>query len=218
MENPIPRRDWRFPLACLALTALALVASGIGPRDRLTWWLEVAPVLIAAPLLLWSARRFPLTTLTYAVITLHGLILVLGGHYTYAEVPLGYWLQDVLHFERNPYDRIGHIAQGFAPAIVAREILLRTSPLRPGAWLAFLVTCVCGTISLFYELIEWWAALLIGAQADEFLATQGDVWDTQWDMFLALCGALFAQLLLARAHDRQLARLAPRYSAMTTIG
>jgi putative membrane protein len=200
----------REQVVLLMLWLLALVASGIGPTDRLTWLMEVLPVLIAIPLLIATRRRFPLTPLLYRLIFLHGLILMLGGHYTYAQVPLGFWLQDAFDLSRNHYDRIGHFAQGFVPAILAREILLRTTPLRPGAMLFFLVTSVALAFSAFYELIEWWTAEAIGAGADAFLATQGDVWDTQWDMFLALIGALAAQLLLARVHDRQLARFVPR--------
>ena len=195
----------REPIILLALWVVALIASGIHPTDRLTWFMEVAPVLIAIPLLVATYRRFPLTPLLYGLIFLHGLILMLGGRYTYAQVPLGFWLQDLFDLSRNHYDRIGHFAQGFIPAILAREILLRTTPLKPGRMLVLLVTSICLAFSAFYELIEWWAALAIGADADAFLATQGDVWDTQWDMFLALIGALTAQLLLARLHDRQLA-------------
>ena len=196
----------REPWILLALATVALVASGIGPYERGTWLLEVAPVLIGAPLLLATGGRFPLTPLLYRLIFVHALILILGGHYTYARVPLGFWLQDLLELSRNHYDRLGHLAQGFIPAILTREILLRTSPLKPGRWLFALVTAVCLAFSAFYELIEWWAAAIGGAEAESFLGTQGDVWDTQWDMFLALIGALAAQLLLARLHDRQLAR------------
>ena len=197
----------REPWVLLALVAAALVVSGIGPYERGTWLLEVAPVLIGVPLLLATGRRFPLTPLTYRLLFVHALILILGGHYTYARVPLGFWLQDLLDLSRNHYDRLGHLAQGFIPAILAREVLLRTSPLRPGRWLFALVTSVCLAFSAFYELIEWWAALIGGAGAESFLGTQGDVWDTQWDMFLALLGALSAQLILARRHDRELRRL-----------
>ena len=182
----------------------ALIASGIAPRDRLTWFMEVAPVLIAFPLLLATHGRFPFTTLACALIGVHGLILILGGAYTYAHVPAGFWVQEWLGLERNPYDRLGHFAQGFVPAIVAREILVRTFRLVPGKFLFFVTTCICLAISAFYELIEWWSALALGQGAQEFLGTQGDEWDTQWDMFLALIGAFAAQLLLSRWHDRQL--------------
>ena len=197
----------REPRVLLVVGAIALAVSGVAPHDRLTWLLEVAPILIAVPVLIATARRFPLTPLAYRLIFLHALILMLGGHYTYAEVPLGDWVADALGLARNPYDRLGHLAQGFVPAIVVREILIRRSPLRPGKWLAFLVVCVCLAISAAYELIEWWSALIGGENADAFLGTQGDQWDTQWDMFTALVGAVAALALLGRLHDRQIARL-----------
>lgn len=193
------------PVFLLIAVLAGLAVSAIGPRDRFTWYLEVAPVLIGIPILLYTRRRFPLTTLAYVLLAVHALILMLGGHYTYAEVPLGHWVKETFGLARNHYDRLGHVAQGFVPAIVAREILLRRSPLRPGGWTSFLVTCICLAISATYELIEWVTALLTGEAADAFLGTQGDPWDTQWDMFLALCGALTALLLLSRLHDRQLA-------------
>lgn len=208
-KRPTPSR---LPPALLAIGLVALVVSGIGPRDRLTWWLEVAPVLIAVPLLVWTRRSFPLTPLLYGLILVHALILMLGGHYTYAEVPLGYWMQDWFGFARNHYDRIGHLAQGFVPAILAREILLRRTPLPRGGWLFVLVTSVCLAFSAFYELIEWWSAVFLGGGATAFLGTQGDPWDTQWDMFLCLIGAIASQGLLARLHDRHLAPLLQRSS------
>jgi putative membrane protein len=204
MAQTNPRIDGRI---WLALTLLVLIWSGIGPKDRFTWFLEVAPVLIALPILILSRRAFPLTSLAYGLLALHGVILMIGGHYTYAEMPLFNWLRDTYDLSRNHYDRLGHIMQGFVPAIVTREILLRTSPLKPGKWLFFLTTTVCLAISAFYEMIEWWVAVGSGDEAVAFLATQGDVWDTQWDMFLALCGALSSQLLLGRRHDRQLAEI-----------
>lgn len=191
-------------LALLAIGAAVLVWSGNNPHDRTTWWLEVVPVLVAAPVLIATRKRFPLTPLAYRLIFLHALILMVGGHYTYARVPLGFWAQELLGFTRNHYDRIGHLAQGFIPAIVAREILIRTSPLKGGKWLPVVVTSICLAFSAFYEFTEWWAALLGGDAATDFLGTQGDVWDTQWDMFLAFCGAILAQLTLSRVHDRQL--------------
>ena len=193
--------------ALTAVSAAVLLWSGIGPHDRLTWWLEVLPVMIAVPLLWATFARFPLTTLCYGLIAVHAVILMVGGHYTYALVPFGDRLRELLDLSRNPYDRIGHFAQGFVPAIVAREILLRHTPLRPGGWLFTIVAGMCLAISACYEFIEWFAAIVGGGDADAFLGTQGDVWDTQWDMFLALIGALTAQLLLSRVHDRQLARL-----------
>jgi len=194
-------------LIVVAVWIVALAASGIAPYDRLTWLMEVMPVLLALPVLVFTRGRLPLTTLVYALIMIHGLILIYGGAYTYARTPLGFWLQDLFGFMRNPYDRIGHFAQGFVPAMVARELLLRVFRIHGRNILFFLVVCVCLAISACYELIEWWTALLIGAGADEFLATQGDVWDTQWDMFMALTGALAAQWLLGRRHDRQISGL-----------
>jgi putative membrane protein len=203
----VTSRD-RLPALLLAATLAVLAVSAVGPKDRGTWLMEVAPVLLALPALIATRRRFPLTPLLYVLLALHAAVLCLGGHYTYAEVPLGFWVRDALGLARNHYDRLGHVMQGFVPALLAREVLLRTSPLRAGRWLAFLVTCVALAISAAYELVEWLAAVLLGQGADAFLGTQGDPWDTQWDMFLALCGALLAQLLLGRAHDRALARLA----------
>jgi putative membrane protein len=194
--------------ALLGIVAIALAASAIGPYDRTTWWLEVAPVFIAAPVLISTAKNFPLSPLVYRLIAVHALILILGGHYTYARVPLGIWFQDWFDLARNHYDRIGHFAQGFVPAMVAREVLLRRSPLVQGKWLGFIVCCIALSISACYEFIEWWSALIGGSAATDFLGTQGDVWDTQWDMFLALLGSIAAQLLLSHVHDRQLDRIA----------
>ncbi len=199
----------REPLTLLAVVAAMLVYSGLDPvADRLTWLLETLPVMLGLLLLPLTYRRFPLTPLLYRLLALHAVILIVGGHYTYAEVPLGNWVRDALDLSRNHYDRLGHLAQGFIPAILAREILLRRSPLGTGGWLFFVVACVCLAFSAFYEMIEWWTALISGDAAEAFLGTQGDHWDTQWDMFLALIGALSSQLLLARRHDRQLAALA----------
>jgi len=203
----------RLPGLLLAIVLVALIASGIGPADRLTWFLEVVPVLVAVPLLLATARSFPLTPLAYCLIAVHALILMLGGHYTYAQVPLGFWIQDWFDFSRNHYDRIGHLMQGFGPAIIARELLLRTSPLRPGKWLFALVCLSILGISACYEFTEWWAAVIGGDAAGAFLGTQGDVWDTQWDMFLAGCGAIAAQMILERPHDRQLLAIDPAVRA-----
>ena len=197
----------RYPLALLAITVVLLAISGYKPYETATWWMEVAPVIVAIPVLLATYKRFPLTPLVYTLIFVHACILILGGHYTYARVPLGFWVQDVFGFARNHYDRLGHLAQGFIPAIIAREILLRRTPLRQGGWLFFLVCCVCLAISAVYEFIEWWAALIGGEGATEFLGTQGDVWDTQWDMFMALIGSVLAQVTLARLHGKQLVRL-----------
>jgi putative membrane protein len=197
----------RYPTALLALWVLALAVSAIGPYDRLTWFMEVAPVIVAIPLLVATRRRFPLTPLLYALIFAHGLILILGGHYTYARVPLGFWIQDAFDFARNHYDRIGHFAQGFIPAVLAREILLRRTALRPGKMLFYLVVSVALAFSAFYELIEWWAAVALDQDAEQFLATQGDVWDSQWDMFMAMLGAIVALVTLSGVHDGQLGSL-----------
>ena len=184
--------------------AVFFIWSTIHPHDYFTWFLEVFPVLIALPLLVMTRNKFPLTNLVYGLIAVHMVILLVGGHYTYAEMPLFSWLRDYYGWDRNYYDRLGHVAQGFIPAMITREILLRTSPLRPGKWLFFIVVCVCLAMSAFYEFIEWWVALASGSDAVAFLATQGDVWDTQWDMFLAFFGAISAQLLLAKVHMRQM--------------
>ncbi len=203
----MPSAESRLPLALLALVGLALAASALAPYDRATWWMEVAPVLIVAPVLLATHRRFPLTPLLQVLIAAHALVLIVGGTWTYARVPVGFWLQDVLALDRNPYDRIGHFMQGFVPAIAAREILLRQRVLRAGGWLFFVVICICLAISAAYELVEWGAAVALGQGAEAFLGTQGDPWDTQSDMAMALLGALAAQLALGRWHGRQLARL-----------
>ena len=195
------------PAVLLVLGFLALAVSAVGAYDRVTWILEVFPILLGVPLLIATRRRFPLTPLAYRLLFLHALILMLGGHYTYARVPLGFWLRDLLDLARNPYDRLGHFAQGLVPAILAREILLRRGVVRRGGWLFFLVTCVCLSLSAVYEFFEWGSAVLGGAAADDFLGTQGDTWDTQWDMFCALLGALTAQLTLSRMHDREIARM-----------
>jgi len=186
---------------------IALVISGIAPFERLTWLMEVAPVLIALPVLIATRQRYPLTTLLYVLIAAHALVLIGGGAYSYARVPLGFWLQDLLGTMRNPYDKIGHFMQGFVPAMVAREILLRGGHVSGRRMSAFLCLCVALAISACYELIEWAAALSLGQGADEFLGTQGDVWDTQSDMLMALLGASSALLMLSGWHDRQLAKL-----------
>lgn len=191
------------PLAVLA----ALVVSGIQPRDRITWLLETVWILVGLPVAVAVWRRHRFTGLLCCLLALHALLLMTGGHYTYAEVPFGEWLQQVLGLSRNPYDRIGHLAQGFVPAILVRELLVRTSPLGGSRWQAPLTVCACLAFSAFFELLEWWAALIGGSGADAFLATQGDVWDTQWDMFCALTGAVLSLLVLSRVHDRGLARL-----------
>jgi len=200
-------RSHREPLVLLALVGIALIISGWRPYERMTWILESFPVLLAVPPLVITYSRFPLTPLAYRLLFLHALILLLGAHYTYAQVPIGSWMQDLLELRRNHYDRLGHFAQGFIPAILTREILVRCSPLRRGKWLSFFVLCVCLAFSACYEFIEWWVALIGGISAHSFLGTQGDIWDTQWDMFLALLGAIAAQLTLSRQHDRELSRI-----------
>ncbi len=188
-------------------TVLVLVWSGIAPYDRTTWWLEVMPVLIALPILFLTRRRYPLTPLLYVLLFLHGLVLIVGGAYTYARVPLGFELAEWLDLSRNPYDRIGHFFQGLVPALLAREILLRGDYVRGRGMLAFIVVCVVLAVSASYELIEWGAALALGQGADEFLGTQGDPWDTQSDMFCALLGALSTLIFFSHGHDRALRRL-----------
>lgn len=200
----------RGELVALAALLAAIAAwSWHQPADRLTWWLEALPVVVAVPLLIATRNRFPLTRLAYWLIALHAVVLLVGAHYTYARVPLGFWLEELLGLTRNHYDRIGHLAQGFIPAVVAREILLRRHVVRPGAWLFFLVCCFALALAASYELIEWWTAVIAEEGAIAFLGTQGDVWDTQWDMLLALVGALTSQIVLGRVHDRQLTQVAP---------
>jgi putative membrane protein len=196
------------PATWIAVFVGVLLWSGIEPKDTVTWMLEVAPAVIAAVVLLATRRRFPLTRLAYVLILVHCLILMVGGHYTYAEVPAGDWFRDFFEPPRNNYDKLGHIAQGFIPAIVTREVTIRLHVFNGAAWRNFFIVCFCLAVSAFYELIEWWVALLSDEAADAFLGTQGYVWDTQSDMFLALIGAVFALALLGRIHDRQLADLA----------
>lgn len=198
---------WPRTLFWITLMVLvALVPSGINPYDRLTWYLEIFPVAIALPVLYLTARRYPLTPMLYWLIGFHCLVLILGAHYTYARVPVGFWVQDLFDFSRNHYDRFGHIMQGFVPAIAVREILKRSSPVKDGGWLGFITVMICLAVSAMYEFLEWWVAVAAGVAAEQFLATQGDVWDTQWDMFLAACGATVAVLTLSRLHDRALAK------------
>ena len=198
-------RDAKLHLGLLALATIVLAWSGTNPKDRLTWLLEVSPAIVAGVVLAAAYPRWRFTPLVIVLIAAHAMILMVGGKYTYAEVPGFNWLKDEFDLSRNYFDRVGHFAQGFVPAMVAREILLRQGILKRGGWLFFLVTCVCMAVSAFYEFIEWWTALAAGGAAEAFLGTQGDVWDTQWDMFTAMCGAIVAQLLLSRRHDRQIA-------------
>ena len=196
-------------MALAAVVVVALLWSGIVANDRLTWFLEVVWIVLALPLLVANWQRFPLTRLLCWLLAAHALVLIHGGTYTYAQTPLGFGLRDLgnalgMDVLRNPWDRVGHVMQGFVPAILARELLLRLTPLQRGGWLVYLVLAACLSFSALFELIEWWAALAFGADADAFLATQGDQWDTQWDMFLCLCGATLSLLLWSRLHDRQL--------------
>jgi putative membrane protein len=206
MNETASKRTGYLVLASAALVAL-LALSGWNPYDRATWFMEVAPVMIALPVLWFTYRRFPLTTILYACIFAHACVLMLGGAYTYARVPLGFTLQEWLDLGRNPYDKIGHFMQGFVPALVAREILARGGYVRGRRMLAFLVICIVLAVSATYEFVEWGAALALGQGAEAFLGTQGDVWDTQSDMFFALIGGVVALAFFWRLHDRQLERV-----------
>ncbi|MFB7713287.1 DUF2238 domain-containing protein [Streptomyces sp. NPDC056105] len=205
---PFPAPSPVLPGVCAAVVVVGLAVSAWAPHDRTTWLLEVVWVLIGLPLAVLARRRFPLSGLLCCLLAAHALVLALGGHYTYAQVPLGEWVKDGLGLSRNPYDRFGHLMQGFVPAVLVRELLVRTSPLRGSRWLAPLTICACLAFSAAFEMFEWVAAVVGGHAADAFLATQGDVWDTQWDMFCALIGATVSLLLLSKWHDRQLNRLA----------
>ena len=184
-----------------------LTWSAIEPADRLTWWMEVIPALIGVVVLVMTRERFPLTSLCYFLILVHAVILMVGGHYTYAEVPIGDWLREFNGGDRNNYDKLGHLAQGFIPVIIAREIMIRNHVVQKTGWLTFLLLCIVLALSAFYELVEWWAALLSAEAAESFLGTQGYVWDTQSDMLWALCGAIVSLLLLSQKHDRQIKEL-----------
>ncbi len=191
----------------LAVFFGVLIWSGINPKDLTTWVLEVLPALIAIALLFYTRNSFPLTTLTYTLILIHSVILMVGGHYTYAEVPIGDMFRELFESSRNNYDKLGHVAQGFIPVIIAREVVIRLNVFKSKAWMNFFIVSMCLGISAFYELIEWWVALMSGEAADAFLGTQGYVWDTQSDMGFALTGAIVALVLLSGAHDRQLDKL-----------
>ncbi|ENW04814.1 DUF2238 domain-containing protein [Acinetobacter beijerinckii] len=199
----------RFSFLCFGtmILVILLVISGIQPFDRITWWLEVIPVLIVLPLLFATYKTFPLTAILYVLIFSHAIVLIIGGAYSYARVPLGFEIAQWFSLDRNPYDKLGHFMQGFVPAMVAREILIRNHILSKGKMLSFIVICIVLAISASYELIEWAAALSLGQGAEEFLGTQGDEWDTQSDMFFALIGSITALLLLSRWHDRHIAKL-----------
>ena len=199
----------RSHFALLATVVAVILWSGWRPYDRLTWWLEASPAIAGLAILLATYRRFRLTTLCYTLIAVHMCVLCVGGHYTYARVPLFDWLRPVFGWERNNYDRLGHVLQGFVPAIIAREVLVRLGVLNRKKWLPFVAVSICMAISAVYELFEWWTALISGAAANDFLGSQGDVWDTQSDMCLALIGAVSALVLLSALHDRGLRKLAP---------
>jgi putative membrane protein len=200
--------DDRLPLILLVATGLVFLLLGWAPKaDRFTWFMECFPVLLGAPLLVASRRRFPFTPLLYVLMALHALVLMVGGHWTYAEVPAGHWVKDWLHLARNPYDRLGHLFQGFVPVLLFREVLFRKSILKPGGWSAMVLVFMVLGLSAAYELLEWLTAVATGAKADAFLGTQGDPWDTQWDMACALIGGSLALLLVSRVHDRQMAAL-----------
>jgi putative membrane protein len=201
----------RTHLAALAVVIGVLAWSSWLPKDRFTWFLEIAPVPIAVVLIAVAYPRWRFTPLVLWLIALHAIILMVGGKYTYAEVPMFNDLRDVFSLARNYYDRVGHVAQGFVPAMVAREILVRHGAVKRN-WLFLFVTCIALSISAFYELVEWWVAAGTGTAAEAFLGTQGDVWDTQWDMFMALCGAIAAQLLLSRWHDSLIGFRAPEHA------
>ncbi len=199
MPNPTPENR---PLFLLVL--ITLIISGIAPAEHFTWFLETTWVIVGLPIVYFSNKKFPLTRLLKYLLTFHALILIIGGYYTYAEVPLGNYFKEFFNLSRNHYDRLGHFTQGFVPAILAREILIRKSPVKSGSWLFVFVSCICLSFSAFFEMIEWWVSLAYDTQATAFLGTQGDVWDTQWDMFLCLVGALLSQIILGRVHDREL--------------
>ena len=205
MIDAAPRRE---PLILLIVVCVFFVALGIAPEaDRLTWLLENLPVIIGMPVLVATYRTFPFTPLTYRLIAVHAIILMVGGYYTYEKVPVGNWISDAFNLGRNHYDRLGHLAQGFIPAMIAREFLIRKSPLRPGGMLNFLVGCYCLAFSAFFELFEWWTTIAFGDSSNVYLGSQGDVWDAQWDMFNCLIGAAVSLWLLSRVQNRQMTTL-----------
>jgi putative membrane protein len=199
---------WRWHLFLLVSALVVLIWSGIAPKDHLTWFMETLPAIAGGLLLVATYRRFPFTTVTYTLVWVFAIILMIGGHWTYAEVPIGNWARDAFGLSRNHYDRVGHFFQGVIPALLARELLLRTSPLRPGRWLFFICVCIALAVSAAYELFEWQYAIIFGGElADDFLGSQGDIWDAQKDMLLATLGAACALLCLSGIQDRQMARL-----------
>ncbi|MFI9004614.1 DUF2238 domain-containing protein [Streptomyces sp. NPDC053541] len=213
VQDARPTFRRRMPTVLALCVAASLAVSAWGVKDPTTWLLETVWVTVGLPLAIVLRRRFALSGLLCGLLAAHALVLIVGGHYTYAEVPAGGWVRDWLGLERNPYDRFGHLMQGFVPAILVRELLVRTSPLRGSRWLAPLAVCACLAFSAVFEMLEWAAAVTGGEAADAFLGTQGDVWDTQWDMFCALIGAVCSLMLLSRLHDRSLGRLSPSSSS-----
>ncbi|MDR1761782.1 MAG: DUF2238 domain-containing protein [Bacteroidales bacterium] len=201
------KKAHNYPILFTICTLIILIASFIVSFDRATWWLEVFPILLGLPVLFFTYKKFPLTRLLYILLIIHFVILAVGGIYTYAKVPLGYWMQDWFGFSRNNYDKIGHFAQGFIPALLVREILLRTSSLKQGNWLNFIVISICLAISALYEMLEWWTSVILGASAEDFLGAQGYEWDAQSDMFLALIGAITALIVFSKYHDKLLKKL-----------
>jgi len=201
------KQKQNYPILFSILTLIILIASFIFSLNREIWALEVFPILFGLPILFFTYKKFPLTRLVYVLLIIHFVILAVGGIYTYAEVPLGYWMQDWFGFSRNNYDKIGHFAQGFVPAILVREVLLRTSTLQQGRWLNFIVVSICLAISALYELLEWWVAVIQGASAEDFLGMQGYEWDAQSDMFFALLGAIAALIVFSKYHDKLLKKL-----------
>jgi putative membrane protein len=205
----IINKDKGFHLGLAAILGVLLIWSGVHPVDRFTWILEVAPIFIISAALLSVYKHFYFSRLVCYLMLAHAIVLLVGGHYTYAQVPLFDWIRDSFHLARNHYDRVGHFMQGFVPAMISREVMLRRGVLKRGPWLSFIVICICLAISAFYELIEWQAAVWTGTKADAFLGSQGDVWDTQWDMALALIGATTSALFMSRMHDRSMNKLFP---------
>jgi putative membrane protein len=205
--NNLKNTSISFFVSLLAVFFVVFTWSAIHPYDGFTWFLEVVPAIAGLLVLIVTYKKFPLSSLLYVLILLHAIILMVGGHYTYAEVPLFNWLRDAFDLDRNYYDRVGHFVQGFVPAMIAREILLRKQVVKQGPWLFFIICCICLSISAFYELIEWWVAIGTGAAAEAFLGTQGDSWDTQWDMFVALIGSICAQFFLKNWHNKALLKL-----------
>ncbi len=200
-------KDWKFHLVLWIILVIILAWSGWRPFDRFTWYLEVAPIFIGAAILLSIYKHFYFSRLVSCLMLVHAIILAVGGHYTYAEMPLFDWIRDFFHLARNHYDRVGHFMQGFVPALISREVLVRRGVVKRGPWLGFIVVCICLAISAVYELCEWQAAVWTGTKADAFLGSQGDVWDSQWDMALAFIGGLAAVLLMSRRHDRSMENL-----------